>query len=151
MPVASQYKNGLMPASYCKYNSGGQALNFNDCRELWRHYSSLSGTNAPSNGYIGFFNVGYSSDWFVQIAFVVQNGGTYKIFRRCYHSGNAWTNWTEVNQNTNVPTDRPYCPDDVEIIKYPFSISREIGDGSVFKIIFGVPTVCAITLQWDLL
>ena len=97
MPVASQYKNGLMPASYCKYNSGGQALNFNDCRELWRHYSSLSGTNAPSNGYIGFFNVGYSSDWFVQIAFVVQNGGTYKIFRRCYHSGNAWTNWTEVN------------------------------------------------------
>ena len=97
MGEASQYKNGLMPASYCKYNSGGQALNFNDCRELWRHYSSLSGTNAPSHGYIGFFNVGYSSDWFVQIAFVVQNGGTYKIFRRCYHSGNAWTNWTELN------------------------------------------------------
>ena len=93
---ASQYKGGLMPSSYARYNTSGQGLNLNDCKDLWRHYSTLNGTNAPANGYIGFFNVGYDPDWFIQIAFVVQTGGSYKMFRRAFHSGTTWTAWTSI-------------------------------------------------------
>ena len=84
-----------MPSSYARYNTSGQGLNLNDCKDLWRHYSTLNGTNAPANGYIGFFNIGYNSDWFIQIAFVTQTGGSYKVFRRAYHSGTTWTSWVE--------------------------------------------------------
>ena len=94
--VASQDSKGLMPSSYTRFNTSGGTLNLNDCRELWRHYSTLNGTNAPANGYIGFFNVGYNTDWFVQIATVVQTGGTSSMWWRSYHTGKTWTTWVKL-------------------------------------------------------
>ena len=94
--VASQDSKGLMPSSYTRFNTSGGTLNLNDCRELWRHYSTLNGTNAPANGYIGFFNVGYNTDWFVQIATIVQTGGTSSMWWRSYHTGKTWTTWVKL-------------------------------------------------------
>ena len=96
MSVANQDSKGLMSSSYTRFNTSGGSLNLNECRELWRHYSTLNGTNAPANGYIGFFNVGYNTDWFIQIATVAQSGGTCSMWWRGYHTGNTWTSWTKL-------------------------------------------------------
>lgn len=96
MGVASQYKNGLMPMDYARYNTSGGALDLNECKGLWRHYSTVNAINAPTTGYIGFFNIGYNTDWFIQIACVVQTGGGYSIWRRCYHTGETWSTWNKI-------------------------------------------------------
>ena len=96
IPTATQYNQGLMPIGYTRYNTGGGSLDMNECKDLWRLYSTINGSNAPANGYIGFFNIGYNIDWFIQIACVVQTGGGKSIWYRCFHSGKNWSAWGQM-------------------------------------------------------
>ena len=94
--VATNDKNGLMPASLTIANiHTGNPLNFNDCKDLWRLYCSFGGENAPITGnyYWGFFNVGFNSDWFTQIACASYADGALRMYRRTFHSGKVWGSW----------------------------------------------------------
>ena len=82
-----------MPSEYIKIVNGG-AVDFNQCKTLWKLYSSVNGINGPTAGYTGFINIGYNTDWFMQIACVVETGGSCKMYRRSFHTGNTWTSWT---------------------------------------------------------
>ena len=85
-----------MPSNLYPFNKdSASGLNFNSCRDLWRLYCSYGGTNNPLDGqyYWGFFNIGFSGDWFVQIACCMFSDGKMRMFRRMYHSGTTWTDW----------------------------------------------------------
>ena len=76
---------------------GSTALDFNECRDLARLYSSYRSTNGPEAGgyYWGVFNIGHSSGWFVQIACGVFSDGKMRMYRRIYHSNTTWTAWSQ--------------------------------------------------------
>lgn len=89
---------GLMPPNRVNYNQNTLVgLDFNYHRDIGRFYGSYGGTNAPVSGnyYWGFFNLGYSGDWFVQIAHRAYSDGNSKMYRRMFYKGNTWTAWSE--------------------------------------------------------
>lgn len=93
---ASQYKTGLMPSYLMPYGkNSGETLDFNDCKELGRLYSSYRSVNGPIAGayYWGIFNIGYAGGWFVQIACASFTDGTMRMYRRMWHSNSTWTTW----------------------------------------------------------
>lgn len=98
MPVATSSSPGLMPANKTNYNLDTViGLDFNFCRDIGRFYGSFGGSNVPTEGkyYWSFFNLGYSSDWFVQIAHRAFSDGSSKMYRRMFYNGNTWTAWSE--------------------------------------------------------
>jgi len=94
---ASQYRAGLMPVDMTKFNIGStSALDFNNCRDLFRLYSSYGSINGPVSGgyYWGIFNIGHSTGWLIQIACGAYTDGTIRMYRRMFYSATAWTEWT---------------------------------------------------------
>ena len=89
---------GLMPPNRVNYNQDTTlGLDFNMLRDIGRFYGSYGGKNTPTDGsyYWGFFNLGYSGDWFVQIAHRAYSDGNLKMYRRMFYNGNTWTAWSE--------------------------------------------------------
>ena len=73
----------------------GESLDFNNCKELGRLYCSYRSTNGPETGgyYWGVINIGYSKNWFVQIACGAYTDGTMRMYKRMFHSAKTWTAW----------------------------------------------------------
>lgn len=93
---ANQNKPGLMPSYLMPYGKdSGETLDFNNCKELGRLYSSYRSTNGPIAGayYWGIFNIGYARGWFVQLACGSFTDGTMRMYRRIWHSNSTWTAW----------------------------------------------------------
>ena len=84
-----------------KVNEGSAtALDFNQCKSLFRLYCSYGSKNSPLGGgyYWGVFNVGWNDAYFIQFACMVFNSssGRARIWVRPFFDGTTWGSWSQI-------------------------------------------------------